>query len=598
MAPSETPMSTTKPRALVTAALPYINNVPHIGHIVGSHLPADIVARYLRATGHEVLFVGGSDESGTTSEIAAKAEGLPVDEFCARLHVVHKAIYEWFGISYDIYGETTRTPIHHETTRAIFEAIRANGFISEGSQEQLYCVTDAMFLADRYVVGTCAHCGYEQANGDQCERCGKVLEPKTLKAPRCKVCGKPPELRATKHLYLQLDRLSERLREWLEGPGCAHWRPQVRSVALGWIKEGLRERAITRDLKWGVKVPLEGFTDKVFYVWFDAPIGYLSFTKQYFAERGKPEGWKDFWQNKECRIFHVLGKDNIAFHTIFWPGMLAAEGTLNLPFRVDGLQFLNYEGDKISKSKRWGVFCEKLAESGMDPDMMRAYLTFLMPETADTEFRWDDFERRINSDIIGTLANFVHRSLSLGKAKLGGKIARPAPGTETADDAAILARLPVRAAEVDRLLAAGELRAAFTEILAFAADGNKYMDTTAPWKLVKAGNLARASEVIWHCATVAASLAVLMAPFLPGAAKRAWGILALPGSPSDEGRWAGARASLLPDVHEINEPAPLFLKLVPEETARLKAIVTQPPDLREVLGLPPREAAPAAGGPS
>jgi methionyl-tRNA synthetase len=562
----------TRERALVTAALPYINNVPHLGHIVGSHLPADIIARYLRAKGLDVLFIGGSDESGTTSEIAAREQGMPVADFCARLHAVHKRIYEWFEISYDIYSQTTLTPIHHETTRELFAKIYENGYIAEGVTEQLYCPTDRRFLADRYVQGTCPHCGNPEAWGDSCERCGHFLDPKILKEPRCKICGTVPELRTSKHLFLRLDALAPKLESWIQG--ADHWRSQVRSVALGWIREGLRERMVTRDLEWGVRVPIEGYRDKVFYVWFDAPIGYLSFTKEL-----APARWQEFWKDPATKIYHVLGKDNIAFHTIFWPGMLMAEGTLNLPWRVDGEQFLNYEGQKFSKSKKWGVFCEKLPAANIDPEVLRAYLIPLIPETADTDFRWEDFERRVNSELIGTLANFFHRGLSLVKNKLGGEVAE---GPALPPDAALLEQVRARAAETDRLLAKGELRAAWSEVLALAADGNRYFDAQAPWKLVKEDR-PRAAHVLWLCAHVAKALAVLMVPFLPNAAARAWTMLGLEGRPGEPGRFGDAAERALGARHAIGEPKPLFAKLTPEEIARVKAIVTEPVDLAALL---------------
>lgn len=562
-------------KALVTAALPYINNVPHVGHVVGSHLPADIIARYLRAKGREVIFVGGSDESGTTSEIAAREQGLPVADFCARLHAVHKRIYEWFDISYDIYSQTTLSPVHHETTRELFAKIHAHGYINEGTAEQLFCPTDRRFLADRFVQGTCPHCGYPEAWGDQCEKCGHFLDPKMLKEPRCKLCGATPEVRSSRHLFLRLDALAPRLEEWIQG--SVHWRPQVRSVALGWIREGLRERMITRDLDWGVRVPIEGFRDKVFYVWFDAPIGYLSFTKEV-----APARWQEFWKNPEAKIYHVLGKDNIAFHTIFWPAMLLAEGTLNLPWRVDGEQFLNYEGRKISKSKRWGVFCERFPEANIDVDLVRAYLTVLIPETADTEFRWDDFERRVNSELIGTLANFIHRGLSLAKNKLGGELVRPRENELRPADRALVDALARRSAEVDRLLDAGELRAAWAEALALAADGNRYFDAQMPWKLVKEDR-ARAAHVLWLCANVSKALAVLIAPYTPRAATRAWATLALEGRPDAPGAFGRAGELSLSERHTIPDPKPLFPKLTPEEVARVKAIVTEPTDLKELL---------------
>lgn len=565
-------------RALVTAALPYVNNVPHVGHIVGSHLPADIIARYLRATGADVLFIGGSDESGTTSELAAKRYGMPVDEFCSRFHGVHKRIYEWFRISYDIYSRTSN-PIHHETTRGLFAKIYENGFLSPGTVEQLYCLKDALFLADRFIEGTCPHCGFVEANGDQCESCGHFLDPKMLKEPRCKLCGAVPERRTSKHLFLRLDALAPRLEAWIQTND--HWRKQVRALALGWIREGLQERCITRDLKWGVRVPLEGFRDKVFYVWFDAPIGYLSFTKQLVPER-----WEEFWLDEETRIYHVLGKDNIAFHTLFWPGMLMAAGDFSMPYRVDGLQFLNYEGRKISKSKKWGVFCERMPECGVEADLFRAYLVFLIPETGDTEFRWEDFERRINTEVIGTLANFVHRGLSLAFTKTGGELCAPNQDALTDHDRDLVKGLEERTAAIDSALAAGELRTAWGEVLALAADGNRYFDYTTPWILVRE-NPQRAKEVLYLAANHVRALAIVMSPFLPETARRAWQLLNLDGSPTDPGCWASAASVALPTPHRIvAKPKALFPKLTPEELARIRAIVSEPTDVEAILGQP------------
>ncbi len=566
-------------RALVTAALPYVNAVPHVGNVVGSHLPADIFARYHRAKGDEVLFVGGSDVHGTPNVLSALELGMPVDDFCARLHAIHKRIYDWFGISYDIFSRTSR-PLHHETTREFFRKVHENGYISAGDLDQLYCPRDRRYLPDRYVQGICPHCGYGEAYGDQCEQCGHFLDPKILKEPRCRLCRTTPELRRSKHLFLKLDRLAPKLEAWIER--SEHWRPQVRNVALGWIREGLRERCITRDLEWGVRVPIEGFEDKVFYVWFDAPIGYLSFTK----EARPADGEAAFWlrdAGTDARIYHWLGKDNIPFHTIFFPGMLMAHGGYNLPYRVDGLQFLNYEGQKISKSKRWGVFCERLPEvPDLDPDVLRAYLTFLIPEVGDTEWRWDDFERRINSDIIGTFANFVHRTLSIVKTRLEGKVRRPVPPWEPIDEGRVEA-LASRARTVNQRLEAGELRAAFGEILALAADGNQYFDHTAPWKLVKE-NRQRATLVLSLCVEYARALAVLVAPFLPGAASRIWRQLRLPGREADPAEWARAGELTLPESHTIGDPAPLFRKLVPEEVKRIAEVVTQPGDLKALVG--------------
>ncbi len=571
-------------RCLVTAALPYVNAIPHIGNIVGSHLPADIFARYLRSKGHDVLFVGGSDEHGTPNVLAAREHGLPVEEFCARLHEIHARIYRWFDISYDIFSRTSK-PLHHEVTRDFFDRVRANGHIQEGDLEQFFCPKDERFLPDRYVEGTCPHCRYRPAYGDQCERCGRSLEPRALIDPACKICGARPALRTSRHLFLRFDRIAPRLEEWIGR--AEHWRPQVRAIAQGWLREGLRERCITRDLEWGVKVPIPGFTDKVFYVWFDAPIGYITFTREAAGDAARFEG---FWRDPGTRIFHWLGKDNIYFHSIFWPGMLMAEGTYSLPHRVDGLQFLNYEGQKISKSKKWGIFCERLPEAGLDVDILRGYLTFLIPETGDTEFRWDDLERRVNGELIGTFANFVNRTISLARSKLGGEVVRPADGEMDPLDLELAAAAARRAAEADRLLEAGELRTAFSEVLGLAADGNRYFDRVAPWKLAKSAedrDRARAARVLWLCAAIARSLAVLAAPFLPRSAARIYAQLAIPGRPDEPGRYADAGRLDLPERHVLGEPQPLFRKLAPEEVERARKIATEPSDLAALLELPP-----------
>ena len=419
-----------KERRLVTAALPYINNVPHLGHIVGSHLPADIFARYCRAKGYETLFVGGTDENGSTSEIAAEEIGVDIDIFCDKLYKEHKKVYDWFNISYDNFSRTTH-PLHHKITQEFFEKIYENGFVKEGKLKVFYSPEEKRFLPDRYVKGTCSKCGYEDANADQCEKCTSVLDATQLTNPKSTITGNPVEVREATHLFLRLDQLSGKLEKWLKEK--KNWRSQVTSLALGWIKEGLKERCITRDLRHGVKVPLKGFEDKVFYVWFDAPIGYISSTKEV-----SPKNWGKFWKDKDTKIYHFLGKDNIPFHTIFWPGMLIANGEFNLPHYVEGLQYLNYEGGKFSKSKKKGVFCEKLPETDINPDIMRAYLTFIMPESGDTEFKWKDFQRRINSEMIGNYGNFVNRTLSFIYNKLDRKIERPSEQELTKSDKGLI----------------------------------------------------------------------------------------------------------------------------------------------------------------
>ncbi|MFW6283507.1 MAG: methionine--tRNA ligase, partial [Minisyncoccales bacterium] len=339
---------------LITSALPYINNIPHLGHIVGSHLPADIFARYSRAKGHKILFVGGSDENGSPCELAAEKIGIPLNKFLDTLYEEHKKIYEWFNISYDNFTRTT-SEIHKKTTQEIFNKINKKGYIKKGKINVFYSSKENRFLPDRYVIGTCPKCGYTEANGDQCEKCTEMLDPTQLINPKSTVTNSDVEIKEVEHLFLDLEKLSPELKNWIEKQ--TQWKSQVSGLALGWIKEGLKPRCITRDLKHGVPVPLKEFEDKVFYVWFDAPIGYVSGTKEI-----RPEEWKDFWLNKDSKTYQFLGKDNIPFHTIFWPGIIIAEGDLNLPYQVVGLQYLNYEGGKFSKSKKRGVFCEKLPE--------------------------------------------------------------------------------------------------------------------------------------------------------------------------------------------------------------------------------------------
>lgn len=558
-----------KQRVLVTSALPYVNNVPHIGHIVGSHLPADIFARYSRLKGNETLFVGGSDEHGTPSEIAALELKMPTEKFCERIHQIHKEIYDWLGISYDIFSRTSKK-IHHETTQEFFNRIYKNGHISEGTMQMFYCSKDNRFLPDRYIEGKCLKCGYEKASGDQCEKCTSFLETKDLVNPKCKLCGSVPELKETKHLFINLEHFSEKLKLWIEAQ--KQWKPQVSSMALGWITEGLKPRCITRDLHWGVKVPLKGFEDKVFYVWFDAPIGYVSFVKEVSKK------WKKFWQDNDTKIFHFLGKDNIIFHTIFWPAILMADGTCNLPYQVDGLQYLNYEGQKISKSKKWGVFCEKFPASGINPDIIRAYLIYLLPETADTEFKWNDFVERINKEIIGTFGNFVNRSLTMIHTKLDSKIS--APKVLSDDDKKLLETMKTKIAVIESLLDKLDLRQAFKEILLLAADGNKYFDYNQPWKAITE-NPARASATLYHCVLLSKTLAILIAPFLPKTAESLWKQINMKGSVHSSKGWQELKKISLPKKHTIGTPAILFEKLQPEFIEKFKKAVTEPTPIEE-----------------
>lgn len=496
-------------RILVTCALPYVNNVPHIGNIAGSHLPADIFARYCRLAGHETVFIGGSDEHGTPTEVAAAKLGVKPRVLCDKYYVVHKEIYDWLDISYDNFSRTSRK-IHHQTTRELFQKIYENGYVSEGTLRLPYCEHDKRVLPDRYVEGTCPKCGYESARGDQCENCSTLLNPDELKSPRCAICGNAPTFKETRHLFLNLDELEGKLEKWIKGKRKV-WSSQVVKLALGWINEGLKPRCITRDIKWGVKVPIKGYEDKVFYVWFDAPIGYISSTKEWATKVGKPEEWRRYWQSSNARIYHFIGKDNIPFHTIFWPGMLLANGEYSLPYRVAGLQYLNYEGGKISKSKEWGIFCENLPKAGLSSDVWRYYLTLLIPETNDTEWKWREFKERVNNELVANLGNFVFRTLSFIKNNFEGRVpkARLHKG-----DKEVLGAAQEIAGEYRLLMEDLKLRDGLRKVLELSDKGNKYFQETEPWKTVKEDK-TRAANTLYVCANLCYDLAVMMSPFLP-----------------------------------------------------------------------------------
>jgi methionyl-tRNA synthetase len=555
---------------LVCCALPYTNAVPHVGNIVGSHLPADIFARYCRLKGYETLFIGGADENGTPTEVAAIELKVTTKRLTDTFYQVHKGIYDWFEISYDNFSRTS-LPVHHKTTQEFFLKIYENGYITKGVMRLPYCEADKLFLADRYVVGKCPVCGYEFARGDQCENCATLLEPEQLIDPRCKIDGSVPVFRDSDNLFLELEKLQPKLEAWINGQ--KHWRKQVSSLALAWIKEGLKRRSITRDLKWGVPVPLEGFENKIFYVWFDAPIGYISSTKEWAERVGDARKWEDFWLDPETRIYNFLGKDNIPFHTIFWPGMLMARGGVDLPYDVVGLQYCNYEGDKISKSRNWGIFCEKVVQSGLDPDVWRYYLAYLIPETKDSEFKWDDFQNRVNNELVAAIGNFVHRTLTFASNFLGGTLERQAWGDdEKKVEAAVLQQVAV----ADEAFREARLKDALKCVLQVAIIGNEYFQRSQPWALIKVDQAA-CRRVIFCCMNISVVLAVLMAPFLPAASKRVCEYLGLSGAPT----WEGDLGFSLAAVRMPGKPDVLFKKIDDKEVARLKATVTKSSDAKE-----------------
>jgi methionyl-tRNA synthetase len=555
-------------RVLVLCALPYTNAVPHVGNIVGSHLPADIFARYCRLKGYETLLIGGADENGTPTEVAALELKVTTKRLTDVFYAVHKRIYDWFEISYDNFSRTS-LPVHHRTTQDFFLEIYGKGFVTPGILRLPYCENDKLFLADRYIQGTCPVCGYEFARGDQCENCATLLEPSQLINPKCKIDGSTPVFRDSENLFLELGKVEGRLESWIEGQ--TQWRRQVTSLALAWIKEGLKKRSITRDLKWGVPVPLKGYENKIFYVWFDAPIGYISSTKEWAERSGDPEGWKPFWLDQSTAVYNFLGKDNIPFHTIFWPGMLMAHGGLNLPYEVVGLQYCNYEGDKISKSRNWGIFCEKVVDSGLDPDIWRYYLTYLIPETKDTEFKWDEFENRVNNELVANIGNFVHRTLTFAANFLGGVVEPVEPGEE---EKQLQEKVRLEVEMADEALGEVRIRDAMKNILQVATLGNEYFQRSQPWVLVKQ-DPQRCRLVIYSCVSICMTLAVLLAPYLPSSSKKIYGFLGQSGEPA----WGAAQLPL--GRMTIAKPEVLFKKLEKAEIERIRSVVTRSTDARD-----------------
>jgi len=554
----------TKQKILITCALPYVNNVPHIGNIAGSHLPSDIFARFCRLAGYETVFIGGSDEHGTPIEVAAQKLGINPKELCDKYYAIHKEIYDWLDISYDNFSRTS-LPGHHETTKDFFKKIYENGFVSGGALKLPFCEKCSRVLPDRFVEGTCPKCGFEEARGDQCEHCSTLLNPDELKSPRCVICGSKPTFKEIKHLFLNLDQLQHKLEKWIKSNEKI-WSPQVVKMALGWINEGLKPRCITRDIKWGVKVPLKGYEDKVLYVWFDAPIGYISSTKEWAKKIGKPDEWKKFWQSKDAKIFHFIGKDNIPFHTIFWPGMLLANGEYVLPYRVAGLQYLNYEGDKISKSHGRGIFCENLAGAGPSSDLWRYYLTLLIPETDDTEWKWKEFKERVNNELVANFGNFVYRTLSFIQNNFNGEVPK---AKLSASDKKILKLSRKYAAEIKDLIWDIRLRDALRKVFELSDQCNKYFQKSEPWKAIKEDK-EKAAAALYVCANLCYYLAILLSPFLPKSAQKICEQL-------------GANLGTLEDVGKekinsstkIKNAAPLFPKLDERTIERLKMITNK-----------------------
>lgn len=493
-------------RTTVTTALPYANGPVHVGHLAGVYVPADIYVRYLRLKGEDVLFIGGSDEHGVPITIKARQEGVTPQDIVDRYHTIIKKSFEDFGISFDIYSRTT-SKTHKELASDIFKTIYDKGGFIEQSSEQYYDEKARQFLADRYITGKCPHCGNEHAYGDQCESCGTSLSPNDLINPKSTISGSIPVMRETKHWYLPLNQHENWLRQWILEEH-KEWKPNVYGQCKSWLDMGLQPRAVSRDLDWGIPVPVEGAEGKVLYVWFDAPIGYISNTKELL-----PDSWEKWWKDDETRLIHFIGKDNIVFHCIVFPAMLKAEGSYILPDNVPANEFLNLEGDKISTSRNWAVWLhEYLEEFPQKQDVLRYVLTANAPETKDNDFTWRDFQARNNNELVAIYGNFINRALVLTHKYFEGKV--PDSGELNDYDKQTLNEFVNVKAELEKLLDNFRFRDALKEAMNLARIGNKYLADTEPWKVAKT-DMERVATIMHLSLQIAANLAVAFEPFLP-----------------------------------------------------------------------------------
>ena len=505
-------------RTLVTAALPYANGGVHIGHLAGVYVPSDIYVRYLRLRKQEVLFVCGSDEHGVPVTIRARKEGCTVQEVVDRYHQLIKQSFEDFGISFDIYSRTT-SDTHKKVASDFFRTLYDKGEFLERESEQYYDEEAKTFLADRYITGECPHCHNPNAYGDQCEKCGKDLSPTELINPESKVSGSKPVLRKTKHWYLPLDKHQEWLGPWIASH--PEWRPNVSGQCKSWLDMGLQPRAVSRDLDWGIPVPVEGAEGKVLYVWFDAPIGYISNTKELL-----PDTWEKWWKSEDTRLLHFIGKDNIVFHCIVFPAMLKAEGSFILPDNVPSNEFLNLEDDKISTSRNWAVWLhEYLQDFPGKQDVLRYVLTANAPETKDNNFTWADFQARNNNELVAVYGNFVNRALQLTQKYYEGEV--PACGELTESDLATIEEFRGVKAEVERLLDTFRFRDAQKEAMNLARIGNKYLADAEPWKVIKT-DPERVKTILYVSLQLVANLAIAFEPFLPNSSAKLREMLANP----------------------------------------------------------------------
>ena len=546
-------MNTPK-RYTITAALPYTNGPIHIGHLAGVYVPADIYARFLRLTGKDVAYICGSDEHGVAIPMRAKKEGVSPQDIIDKYHGIIKQSFVDFGISFDNYSRTS-SKVHHETASEFFTKMHNDGEFIEEVSAQLYDAEANQFLADRFVVGTCPMCNFEESYGDQCESCGTSHNATDLINPKSSITGNVPTLKETKHWFLPLDKHEAFLREWILEGHKKDWKPNVYGQVKSWVEDGLRPRAVTRDLDWGIPVPVQGGEGKVLYVWFDAPIGYISSTKEWAAREGK--NWEDYWKKDDTKLVHFIGKDNIVFHCIIFPSMLKAHGDYILPENVPANEFLNLEGNKLSTSKNWAVWLhEYLEEFPNQQDVLRYTLTANAPESKDNDFTWKDFQAKNNNELVAIFGNFINRVVVLTNKYYTGEV--PLAGTFTEVDEDVLAAVKEFPNTIGKSIERYRFREASQELMNLARLGNKYLADEEPWKVIKV-DAARVQTIMYVALQISAALAVLSEPFLPFTSTKLKSILNIDKSLS----WGDIHEKevLLSAKHQINKAELLFSKI-------------------------------------
>ncbi|MCS7386026.1 MAG: methionine--tRNA ligase [archaeon GB-1867-005] len=549
---------------VICGAWPYVNAIPHLGTLIACVVSPDVLARYLRLKGEEVVFVSGSDEHGTPIEVEARRRNISPKVLTDELHNYVVELFKKFGISYDNYTRT-ENPVHIDFVRKFFMKLYENGYVYEKNVSLPYCENCKTFLPDRFVEGKCPYCGYPSARGDQCDNCGRLLDPLDLIDPYCVFCKSPPIIKSTKHWFFDLPKLTSRLAEFVENH--PRFPDNVKNYCKSWLKEGLKARSVTRDNEWGIPAPFPGAEGKTIYVWFEALLGYLSATLQYFINQGEPDRWKEFWLNSDARTVYFIGKDNIPFHAIILPAMLIASGeNYVLPWQISAIEYLMFEGQAFSKSRGIGVWLDEALEL-FEADYWRFALIMMRPEVRDLNFTWKDFYRIVNAELNDNLGNFVHRTLTFIYRYFKAKV--PEPAEFDVEDEDFVKKIERAPSKIGGLIMNMRLKLAAEALLEFSRQGNQYINVKEPWRKIKV-NLKDASTTLWLAANAVKSLAILMEPFMPFTAEKLWSLLKLEGSVHDS-RWDYAAKLTLKPGHEIAKPKLLFKKLPDDFLNRINA---------------------------